>query len=63
MLLNDEIDFDDIANKKITISEFFVTDIKFEKISYTQQEVIDFVKKDELGLSRIRFGLKAENLN
>jgi hypothetical protein len=63
LLLNDEIDFDDIANKKITISEFFVTDIKFEKISYTQQEVIDFVKKDELGLSRIRFGLKAENLN
>jgi len=60
LLLNNNFDFEDLENKKVKVSEFFITDIKLNKITYTPQEVIDFIKQDELGFALIRMGLASE---
>ena len=42
------IKFQDIEDKVFFISEFYITDIKFEKISSQERDVEDFVRKNQL---------------
>ena len=52
LLLLDNKDFkaQDIEKTAFFLSEFYITDIKLEKISYQKIEVEDFVKKNKFGI-------------
>ena len=53
LLLLENKSFNTEDNKKtdFSISEFYITDIKLEKISYQKKEVEDYVKENKLAVT------------
>ena len=51
LLDNDSVKAKDIEKTAFFLSEFYITDIKLEKISYQKIEVEDFVKKNKFGIN------------
>ena len=53
LLLLENKSFNTEDNKKtdFSVSEFYITDIKLEKISYQKKEVEDYVKENKLAVT------------